>query len=173
MSDTEVNEAKTPAVAAKGTASYAIVALVAGLGLLAGGVYAYDHLPGPTPTGYTWMAWTGLPRDGQVGPGASAKELRFQIFHHQSDTTTFRLTAVWQGSTASQSLAKPLTLSIGPNQTFQGTLSVPPLPPDGCTYRIVVALTATRQMDPLTKKPQTWSIDADVQAPGKRTRTCN
>jgi hypothetical protein len=55
---------------------------------------------------------------------------------------------------------------IGPDQTFQGALFVPPLP-DGCTYRIVITLTAAQRAD-----PQTWSINADVHDPGKSTKTC-
>ena len=140
------------------------------MSLLAGGLYAYDHLPHPAPAGYTWMAWTGPPIKGDIAIGSAGTKLGFQIVHHQSDTTTFKLSAAWLGST-SRPLAKPLTFSIGPNQTFRGALFVPPLP-DGCTYRIVVALTAARQIDPLTKKPQTWSINADVHDPSKSSKTC-
>lgn len=169
VSDTEVRDVNAP-IAARGTPYYAVVAVVAGVGLLAGGLFAYDHLSRPAPTGYTWMAWTGLPPHGDVAVGASGIKLHFQIVHHQSDTTRFRLTAAWLGSTA-QPLAKPLTLSMGPNQTFRGTLFVPPLP-DGCTYRLEVALTAAQQIDPLTRKPQIWSIDVDVADPHKSLRTC-
>lgn len=169
VSDTEVRDVSA-LTAAKETPYYAIMAVVAGVGLLAGGLIAYDQLSHPTPTGYTWIAWTGLPPHGDVAVGASGTELHFQIVHQQSDTARFRLTAAWLGSTA-HPLAKPLTLTMGPNQTFRGALFVPPLP-DGCTYRLEVALTAAHQINPLTKKPQTWSIDADVSDPHKPLRTC-
>ncbi len=168
LPDAEHDDAE--ASAAKGAGYYSIVAVAAGISLLAGGLYVHDHLPHPAPTGYTWMAWTGPPIRGDIAIGSVGKELRFEIVHRQLDTTTFRLTAAWLG-TPSRPLAKPVTLSIGPNKTFRGALLVPPLP-DGCTYRIVVALTAARQIDPLTKKPQTWSINADVHDPSKSTKTC-
>jgi hypothetical protein len=77
---------------------------------------------------------------------------------------------VWLGS-PSRPLAKTLTLNIGPDRTLHAALFVPPLP-DGCTYRIEVVLTSTRQIDPLTKKPKTWSIDADVHDPSKSLKKC-
>jgi hypothetical protein len=149
---------------------YAIVAVVAGMSLLGGGLYVYDHHPQSASAGYTWMAWTGPQIKDNIAVGSTGTELHFQIVHRQSDTTTFRLSAAWLG-TPSRPLAKSLTLSIGPNRTFQGALFVPPLP-DGCTYRIVVSLTASRQVDPLTKRPPTWSINADVYAPGKSLKAC-
>jgi hypothetical protein len=154
----------------KASGFYGILAVVAGVSLVAGGLYAYDHLPHPAPTGYTWMAWTSPQVKGNVAVDSTGVDLHFQIVHHQPDTTAFRLTAAWLGSPP-QLLTKPLTFSIGPDQTFRGTLFVPALP-DGCTYRIVMALTATKYIDPLTKKPQTWSIDADVRDPSKSTKTC-
>jgi hypothetical protein len=42
---------------------------------------------------------------------------------------------------------------------------------NGCSYRIVLALTV-RQIDPHTKTRQEWSINADVRAPGKSMKTC-
>ena len=167
--DAEADDAGR-ATAARGARYYPIVAIVAGTSLLAGGLYAYDHLPHPTPTGYTWIAWTGPPIKGDIAIGSVGLNLGFQIAHHQSGTTTFKLSAVWLGST-SQPLAKPLAFSIGPNQTYRGALFVPPLP-DGCTYRIVVVLTAAQQIDPLTQRPQTWSINADVHDPGKSSKAC-
>ena len=152
-------------------ACYAIAAVVAGVGLLVGGLYAYDHVPHPSPTGYTWIAWTGPPIKGDISIGSAGTELRFQIVHHQSDTTTFRLSAAWL-STPSRPMAKPVTLSIGPNQTYRSALFVPPLP-NGCTYRIVVTLTAARQIDPLTKRPQTWSMNADIHDAAKSANKCN
>jgi len=169
LSDAEVNEPETPATTRR-EGYYAILGVAAGVSLLVGGLYAYDHLPHPAPTGYTWIAWTGIPINGDIAVGSAGTKLGFQIVHHQSNTTTFRLSAVWLG-TPSRPLARPVTLSIGPNQTFRGALFVPQLP-DGCTYRIVVALTAARQIDPLTKKPQTWSINADVHDPSKSLKTC-
>jgi hypothetical protein len=167
--DAEANDAETPA-AARGASYYSIVAVVAGVSLLAGGLYAYDHLPQPAPTGYTWMDWTGPPITGNITIGSTGTTLSFQVVHHQSDTTTFKLSAAWLGS-PSTPLAKPLTFSIGPNQTFRGALLIPPLP-NGCTYRIEVELTAARQIDPLTQKPQNWSINADVRDPSKPSKTC-
>ena len=169
QSDANANDAEMPA-AAKGSAYYSIAAIVAGVGLLAGGLYVYDHLSHPAPTGYTWIDWTGSPITGDIDVGSTGTMLTFQIVHHQSDTTNFKLSAAWL-TNPSRPLAEPLTFSIGPNQTFRGSLSIPPLP-NGCTYRIVIALTAARQFDPLTKKPQVWSIDADVHDPSKPSKTC-
>jgi hypothetical protein len=168
MSDAETDEAAMPAPS--GAWRYGVLAVVAGASLLAGGLYAYDHLPHPAPVGYTWIVWTDPHATGDISIGAAGTQLHFQIMHRQPDTTTFRLSAVWLGS-RSRPLAKPLTLDIGPDRTFRGALFIPPLP-DGCTYRIVVALTAPQQVDPLTRKPQTWSINADVRDPGKSLKTC-
>lgn len=168
LPDAEADDAETPAT--RGAGYYAIVAIVAGVSLLAGALYTYDHLPHPPPTGYTFMAWTGPPITGDIVVGSAGTDLHFQMVHRQSDTTIFQLSAAWLG-TPSRPLARSLTLSIGPNRTFQGTLFVPPLP-NGCTYRIVVTLTAIRQIDPLTKKPQSWSLDADVHDPRKSLKTC-
>lgn len=163
------DDAGTPTTV-RGTNHYAILTVVAGVSLLSGGVLVYEHLPQPAPAGYTWIAWTGSSVTGPISIGSAGSQLRFQIVHHQTDTTTFRLSAFWLGS-PSQPLARPINLKIGPDQAFHGTLSVPS-PPDGCTYRIVVALTADQQINPLTKKPQTWSINADVRNPGKSQKTC-
>lgn len=164
--DAAADDAET-STAVRDTGYYAFLAVVAGVVLLAGGLYASDHLPQPAPTGYTWMAWTKPPttRDIPIGPGGT--KLSFQIVHRQPDTTTFRLNAEWLGD-PSRPLAQPVTLNIGPNQTFRGALYVPALP-NGCTYRIVVALTAAGQPTP---KPQTWSINADVHDPSKSPKTC-
>lgn len=167
--EAEADDAGTPAVAV-GAGYYSIVAVVAGVSFLAGGLYAYDHSPHPAPAGYTWIAWTGPSNQKDIVISSTGKRLYFQIVHHESYTTRFKLTAAWLGST-SQPLAKPLTFNVGPDQTFQGSLFVPPLP-DGCTYRIVVGLTAAQQIDPLTKKPQTWSINADVHDPSKSSKMC-
>lgn len=169
LSSAEIYEAGTPK-AARGAGLYSIVAVVAGVSLLAGGVYAYDHYPNPAHSGYTWIAWAGSPIKGDITVGSAGITLLFQIVHDETDTTTFRLSAAWLG-TSSKPLARPLALSIGPNQTFQGSLFIPPLP-DGCTYRIVMVLTAARRISPLTKKPQTWSINADVHDPYKSLKTC-
>ena len=85
-SDDQADDIETPA-GAGGAGYYSIVAVVAGVCLLAGGLYAYDHLPHPAPTGYTWMAWTGPPIEGDIAIGSAGKKLSFQIVHHQSDTT--------------------------------------------------------------------------------------
>jgi hypothetical protein len=138
--------------------------------ILAGGLYAYDHYPNPAPPGYTWIAWTGLPINGDVTIGSSGATLPFQVVHHETHTTAFQLSAAWLGS-SSRSLARPLVLSIGPDQTFRGSLFVPS-PPDGCTYRVVVILTAPSQINPVTKEPQTWSINADIHNPNRSLKTC-
>ncbi len=167
--DAEADEVETSATG-KGR-YYTVIALVAGISLLAGGLYAYDRLPHPASAGYTWLAWTRPPINGDVDISPTGTRLSFRIVHHQSDTATFRLSAAWQGS-RSRPLAKPLTVSVGPNQTFQGSLFVPPLP-DGCIYRIVVVLTAARQSNALTGNQKTWSINADVHDPRKpQKRAC-
>jgi len=169
LSDAEVDETGTPAEV-RHAGRYAFLALVAGASLIAGGVYAYQQLPHPTPTDYTFMAWTGPRVTRAIAVGSAGTDLRFQIVHRESHTTTFRLSAAWAG-TPSRPLARPIIVTIGPGKTFKGTLFVPPLP-DGCIYRIVVALTAARQISPLTHKPQTWSINVDVHDPAKSTNTC-
>ena len=169
LSTAETNDNETPAMA-KRSGYYTILAVVAGVGLLAGGAYAYAHSRRPSPVGYAFMAWTGPPMTGDIVVGDTGAKLHFQIAHRESDTTTFRLSAMWMG-TPSRPLAKPVTLSIGPNETFRGALFVPPLP-NGCTYRIALELTARGLTDPLTKKPQTWSIDADVHDPNKPSKVC-
>jgi hypothetical protein len=148
---------------------YAIAAVAAGLILLGGGAYAMEHVSHPAPAGYTWMAWTGKRIEGPIPIGSAGTKLPFQIVHRQSYATTFQLRATWLG-TRSRLLARPVTLSIGPNRTVRGALFVPPLH-NGCTYRIVLALTS-RQIDPLTQKRQEWSINANVRAPGKSMRAC-
>jgi hypothetical protein len=169
LSDAEINEAETPAVA-KRSAYYTILAVVAGGSLLVGGLYAYARSPRPSPAGYAFIAWTGPPTTGDIAVGVAGTKLHFQIAHRESDTTTFRLSATWMG-TPTRPLAKSVTLSIGPHETFRGALFVPPLP-DGCTYRIALYLTAPGLTNPLTKKPQTWSINADVHDPNKSSKAC-
>ena len=169
LSEAEAGSAKTREVA-RGSAYYGVAAVVTGAALLTGGLYAYERLPHPAPTGYTWIAWSGPRISGPVAIGSAGADLRFQIMHHQAGTTTFRLSAMWLGSPP-RTLAKPLTVRIGPDKTFQGTLFVPPLP-DGCTYRIVVALATAPQIDPLIKHSQTWSINANVYDPAKSSKTC-
>ena len=169
LSHTEVCDPETPAVAKRG-GYQALLAVAAGATLLAAGLYTYDHLPHPAPAGYTWIAWTGPQvRDG-VAVASPGTKLGFQIVHHQSDTTSFQLTAAWLGS-RTRPMAKSLAFSIGPGRTFQGALVVPSIP-NGCTYRVVVTLTATRQVDPMSKKLQTWSINADVHDPSRSLKTC-
>jgi hypothetical protein len=169
QSDAETDDVETPATT-RHAGYYSIVAVLGGVSLLAGGLYAYDRLPHPAPPGYTWMAWTGPATKGDITIGSTGTELSFQIVHQQPDNTTFELSAWWLGI-PSRPLTKSLTLSVGPNQTYQGTLFVPQLP-NGCTYRIVVALTAAQQIDPLTKKPKTWSINVDVHDPSKSSKAC-
>jgi hypothetical protein len=161
--DAEADEVETSATG-KGR-YYTVTALVAGISLLAGGLYAYNRLPHPAPTGYTWLAWAGPPVNGDIDISPTGTRLNFRIVHHQPNTATFKLTAAWQGS-RSRPLAKALTVSVGPNRTFRGSLFIPPLP-DGCTYRVVVVLTAAQQINVLAENQQTWSINADVHDPRK------
>jgi hypothetical protein len=170
LSDDEVVHSGAPAIV-KAKGRYTVLAVVAGACLLAGGVFAYEHFSQPVPTGYTWMAWTGPRVNGDITIGSAGKELNFQIVHRQFSTTTFRLSATWAGAPP-RMLAKSLTLRIGPNRTFKGRLFVPPLP-DGCTYRIVVALTDVRHISPPTHKTGIWSINADVHDPVKSSKKCH
>ena len=150
--------------------SYTVASVVAGTLLLGGGLFVYDHLPHPAPTGYTTMAWTD-PRLTQaiaVSPGGA--NLHLQIIHHETYKTAFVLSAAWLGKT-SQPLSRPLSFTMGPNQTYSATLFVPPLP-NGCTYRIVVTLSAPHQLDSQTKKVETWSINADVHDLAKSQKKC-
>jgi hypothetical protein len=141
---------------------YIAAAVVAGASLLAGGTLAYLHVPHPTPAGYTWLAWTSPPTEGTLAVGQAGARLPFEILHQQSDATAYQLSAAWIG-TSQQPLAQPLTLLIGPDKTIHGTLTIPE-PPGGCTYRLVVTLTARKQIDPLTKQSRTWSINVDVRS---------
>jgi hypothetical protein len=156
--------------AAERAGYYSVVAVLAGTGLLAGGWYAYDRLPRPAPTGYTWLSWADQPASGNIRVGDGGSKLRFEIVHHQPSPATFRLTALWAGA-PSPPLAGPLTLHIGPGKTFHGALFVPPLP-DGCTYRLVLTLAAAPPAGSPAKEPHTWSINADVHAGGKHTPGC-
>lgn len=149
---------------------YAIVAVAAGLSLLAGGVYLQAHLPHPARAGYTWIAWEHPQGTGEFTIGPAGAELPFEIFHRQAGATTYQLSAAWQGG-PSGSLAKPMAVRLGPNQTFHAALFIPPLP-IGCAYRVVITLIASRQHDPFTKKPQRWSINAGVHGQGKPRKTC-
>jgi hypothetical protein len=167
--DEVVRPGTSAAVRAKGR--HAVLAVVAGTSLLAGGAYAYEHLPQPAPTGYTWMAWTGPHVNGDIAIGSAGTELSFQIVHRQSGTTAFRLSATWAGAPP-HLLAKSLILRIGPDKTFKGRLFVPPLP-DGCTYRLVVALTDVRRISPPIHKTGIWSINADVHDPVKSSKKCH
>ena len=83
LSAAEAQPAKTREVARR-SAYYGVAALVAGAALLAGGLYAYERLPHPAPTGYTWMAWTGPRISGPVAIGSAGTDLRFQIVHRSA-----------------------------------------------------------------------------------------
>jgi hypothetical protein len=149
---------------------YAIAAVVAGLGLLAGGVYLQAHLSHPAPAGYTWLAWEQPRGTGEFTVGSAGTRLPFEIVRRQAGLTTFRLSATWQGHRPG-SLAKPITLRLGPNQIFRAALFVPSLP-RGCTNRVVITLTATRQLDPYAGRSRSWSINAGVQGQGRPRKTC-
>ncbi len=142
---------------------YALAALAAGVALLGGGAYFYTHSSHSAPAGYTWIAWAGKPANGVIPVSPSGGTLPFQIEHQQASTAAFLLTAVWTGSGRQHSLATPVALHIGPDKMIQGKLAIP-VPPGGCTYRIVVTLT---EVGPAN--PRSWSINADVRrrAPGQ------
>jgi hypothetical protein len=137
---------------------YPLVAVTAGLLLLAGGAYGNARTPQPAPAGYTWLAWTGAKTGGVLTVGPSGRALTFQIKHQQRGTAEFRLTAVWIGNGRRHPLASPVTVRIGQDMTFHGTLSVPRLP-GGCAYRVQLTLTELAAARPLT-----LSINADVRA---------
>ena len=163
---TDVAQASTA-----GSWSYAIAAIIGGLSLLAGGAYAVDHFDRPAPVGYTWIAWSGPQITGVLNLSPAGNTLPFQIVHQQPGTAAFTLEADWLG-TPSRPMAGPLALTIGPDQTFHGDLFIPPLK-NGCTYRIVVTLTAAQPTANPADDPQTWSINADVRDPAKSVKTCS
>jgi hypothetical protein len=170
MSHVEVEAARRTPRKRQGK-PYIVAALIWGICLLAGAVVAYDHLPRPASPGYTYIAWTGTQDYQNVSVGPTGAELRFQIVNQQPGRDLYKLTGEWLSSPPRQ-LAAPMNLIIPVGQTFHGSLSVPPLP-NGCTYRIVVELTAAGQINHATSKPQTWSIDADVQNPSKPAKPCS
>lgn len=147
-----------------------LLAVVAGVSLLACGVYFYDHLAHPTPAGYTQLAWTTTEGKAAIAVGPSGVKLHFNIIHQQATEARFRLSATWEGVSA-RPLVKPLSFSIGPDKTFRGSLLVPPLPAR-CTYRIIITLVAIGQVDPLTKQQPTWSINTNVHTSGKTQSAC-
>jgi hypothetical protein len=147
-------------------AGYALAAVVAGLALLAGATYGYLHVPHPAPVGYTWIAWSGHQVKGIIPVGGSGITMPFEIEHQQAGTAAFRLTAAWTGAGQQHSLARPVTMRIGPGKTMRGALAIPP-PPGGCTYRIEVTMTELGQA-----QPQSWSINADVRHQGQRQNAC-
>jgi hypothetical protein len=171
VSDVEIEAAQRKTASRRRGKPYVLVALIWGTCLLAGAVVAYDHLPHPASPGYTYIAWTGGKNYQDVGVGSTGAELNFQIVNQQPSRDLYKLTAEWLSSPPRQ-LAAPMNLVLPVGQTFHGSLSVPPLP-NGCTYRIVVELTAAGQINHVTGKPQTWSIDADVQDPSKPAKPCS
>jgi hypothetical protein len=170
MSGTEDDEVEMTSGARRGAIYHVVAAAILGGGLLAGGLLTYNHLPRPAPKGYTWIAWTGPPMRGPVPVGPGGTKLGFRVVHHQTGTATFRLSAVWLGR-FSRPLASSIVLNIGPDKTFRGALFVPPLP-DGCTYRIVVALSAVRKTDRSNNVLKSWSINADVHDPSQSLKKC-
>lgn len=152
------SRARTPATA--GGRYYALAAVVAGAGLLAGGLYGWDHLRPPGPPGYTRLAWAGGPQLGTTSVGPHGRTLPFEIVHRQQGTGIFQVRAVWQGD-PSRPLARPMTVQIGPGRTFRGALFVPHVP-GRCTYRIAITVTGVGQRDLLAKQPS-WAINADVR----------
>jgi hypothetical protein len=159
--------ARTPAANSR---YQAIAAVIGGLALLAGGVYAIDHLPRPAPAGYTWIAWTWPNVTGTVYISPAGMVLPFEIVHQQPGTAAFELEAEWLG-TPPRRMAGPLALTVGPDRTFHGTLFIPPLR-TGCTYRVVVKLTAVQPAGTPARDRRTWSINTDVRNPGGSLATC-
>jgi len=147
--------------AATYTRYYPLAALVAGASLLAAGVFTWDHIHHPAAPGYTWLSWTGPPHDGVIGIGPAGRTLPFELVDRQHAAGTFRIQAMWQGSPP-RPLAKPETVRVGAGQTLRAGVFVPRVP-DACSYRIVVTITGVGQLDSLTKRPQSWSINADVR----------
>jgi hypothetical protein len=146
---------------------YAAVAVLAGAALLGGGALAYAQGPHPAPTGYTWLAWIGERPDKVLLVGQSGLTLPVQIEHEQPGTETFRLTAGWSSATGRHHvLAKPLTVTAGQDTTLTEHLTIP-RPPGGCVYRVTVTLTEVG-----VAHPRSWSVNADVQAEGRRGHGC-
>jgi hypothetical protein len=168
--ETGIGYREPAATARRGSWGWVAVAVVVGTALLTGATYVQARLPRPAPTGYTWLAWTGPQIDGVSTVGTHGTRLPFKIVHREPGTGTFQLRAEWLTAPA-QLLAMPITLRIGPGRTYRGALFVPPLPA-GCTYRLVVTLTAVGHVDPLTLHPQTWSINADVRERGRPVKPC-
>lgn len=158
---------------ADNTAPYiAAAAAVAGVALLCGGVYFYDHLlPHPAPAGYTHLAWTQISDQSAIPVGPAGTKLSFKVMSQQPTPTHFRLSAEWMG-VLRRPLAKPVTFTLEPYKTLTGILFVPP-PSNQCSYRIVLTLVALGEKDPLTGHQPTWSINANVHRPGKSVSGCS
>ena len=153
---------------AKATALHTMGAIIAGAGLLGSGLVRIRSQLRTRLRSVT-RGWHGRARRS---PALSPSAQLGRTCISRSCTTrrisaAFRLSAVWLSSPP-EALAKSLTLSIGPNQTFHGTLFIPPLP-DGCTYRIVVTLTPVQRAG----QPQSWTLNADVHDPHEPLKTCN
>jgi hypothetical protein len=154
-----------------GSAGYAVIAFVAGAGLLLGCTYGYLHIARQQAAGYTSISWTGAPQAGVMTVGQAGAALRFRIDHEQPGTGVFRLTAAWTNAGPADAgqqhqLAAPVTVRIGPGKTVRGTLSVPS-PPGACVYRIVVTLSTLGQA-----RPRSWSVNVDVRAVAQGQPTC-
>jgi len=147
--------------AATYTRYYPMAAVVAGASLLIAGVFTWDHIHHPAAPGYTWLAWTGPPHNGVINIGPAGRTLPFELVDRQHGAGTFRVQAMWQGSPP-RPLAKPETVRVGPGQTLRAAVFVPRVP-NACSYRIVVTITGVGQTDALTKRPQSWSVNADVR----------
>jgi len=154
----------------RGAGMPTMAAIAFGACLLVGAVYAYDHLPSPTPIGYAYIAWSGAPMPGDLSVGPTGANLPFQVVDRQSGHRSFRLTAAWLGDPP-RSLATPLNITLSTGQVYRAALHIPPLP-DGCMYRIVVTLSLTPASGEPQTTPRSWSIDADVHDPGKSSKTC-
>lgn len=64
-----------------GRTGHIVAAVVAGGSLLAGGTFAYLHIPHPAPAGYTWLAWARSPVKGDILVGSAGVRLPFEILH--------------------------------------------------------------------------------------------
>lgn len=148
------------------TLAYHVAAVAGGILLLVAGTYSYVHGSLPAPADYTWIAWSGPQVTGIISVGPSGTSLPFTIEHHEATSGEYKLAATWGSATQPHSLAKPVTLQLGPEGTLNGRLSIP-APPGGCTYRLVLTLT---QLHGVAQK--SWFINADVRQREARVNVC-
>lgn len=153
--------------AATYTRYYSLAAVVAGASLLIAGVFTWDHIHHPAAPGYTWLAWTGPTHPGVINIGPAGRTLPFELVDRQHGAGTFRVQATWQSPP--RPLAKPEIVRLRAGQTLRAAVFVPGLP-SACSYRIVITITGVGQIDSLTKRPQSWSVNANVRGADVRSR---